>query len=64
MTVCEQNSPIDHAESNASRGCGIVTAAMLSEGHRVLSEHYLGDGVYDLRDEVLAKLYQAMHSTR
>lgn len=37
-----------------------VTEAMFSAAYTVLSEHYMGDGCYDLTRPVLAELYEEM----
>jgi hypothetical protein len=41
-----------------------VTEAMLEAGDAVLREHYLGDGVYDLRDGIMTEVYRAMFRRR
>ena len=37
-----------------------VTEAMIEAGEKVLSEVYLGDGVYDVSEETLRRLFLAM----
>jgi hypothetical protein len=37
-----------------------VTPEMLGAASEVLEGHYLGDGRYDLRREVVAEIYRAM----
>lgn len=37
-----------------------VTPA-LRAAWRVLAENYMGDGIYDVREAVLAQIYRAMH---
>lgn len=37
-----------------------VTPEMLREGSRILAEHYMGEGVYDLRGKILTEIYLAM----
>jgi hypothetical protein len=41
-----------------------VTEAMTDAASEVLAEHYMGDGMYDVRDEIMAKVYRAMHAAR
>lgn len=43
---------------------GTVSEEMIRAAVEVLDSHYLGDGTYDLRDEVLADLYRAMERAR
>ena len=42
----------------------VVTPEMCAAAHMVLSEHYLGDGGYDLSDDVIAEVYLAMAEAR
>ena len=41
-----------------------ITPEMLSAGAAVLSEFYIGDGVYDLCDETISAIYRAMYLLR
>ncbi len=41
-----------------------ITPAMIDAGTTVLRDHYIGDGVYDLREETIAALYRSMYLLR
>lgn len=41
-----------------------ITPGMIETGRRALEESYLGDGVYDLSDTVLARLFHAMRKAQ
>lgn len=41
-----------------------ITPAMLTAASEALEAHYLGEGVYDLRDSVIKELYLAMKKAR
>jgi hypothetical protein len=41
-----------------------VTEEMLDAANAVLTNRYLGDGIYDLRREVLAEVFRAMDGVR
>lgn len=43
---------------------GEVTPKMIEAAYEFLSEHYLGDGAYDLRPERLAEMYRVMCEAR
>lgn len=38
-----------------------ITPEMIEAGAAVLERHYLGDGVYDLRHQVIGEIYHSMH---
>jgi hypothetical protein len=41
-----------------------ITPEMLEAASAVLAEHYFGDGIYDVRDEIMAEMYRAMYRLR
>ena len=61
-------TPHPETPSVSAEGVGApeieITAEMLAAGADVLAEHYMGDGIYDTRPEVLAKIYLAMSAAR
>jgi len=36
----------------------------MAAASKVLADHYLGEGVYDVRDEIMAQVYRAMYRLR
>ncbi len=41
-----------------------ITTDMLRKGNAVLNEHYLGDGIYDLREETLREIFRVMYLSK